>query len=54
VHAEESGKLLDPEKGEDATTLAFRRPPKREHYSWACVWAEIKFVLHVQQNKIRG
>ena len=44
MDAEERGQLLGPDKGIDSTVVVSRQT-KAEHYSWACLWAEIKSVF---------
>ena len=48
MDAEEGGQLLGPEKGADSAVVVSTRS-KAEHYSWACLWAEIKSVFNIWQ-----
>ena len=44
MDAEEGVQFLGPEKGAGSAVVRPRQS-KPEHYSWACLWAEIKSVL---------
>lgn len=53
MDAEDGVQLLGPEKGGGSAVVRSRQS-KLEHYSWVCLWAEIKSVLCVKARWGRG